>query len=191
VIVYLRRELTRKEELHLKRLTQSTVLKDVRSAARLADDAAMFLHRPVATLPAQIGNDVEKLHEPGTVLQGKRILIVDDDIRNIFSMTSILEPFGVHILSAETGRNAIGILQDIPEVDAVLMDIMMPDMDGYDTMRAIRKLTRFRALPIIALTARAMKGDREKCIQAGASDYISKPVDTQQLLALLRVWLCR
>jgi len=106
-------------------------------------------------------------------------------------MTSILEPFGVHILSAETGRAAIGILQNIPDVDAVLMDIMMPDMDGYDTMRAIRKLAKFRALPIVALTAKAMKGDREKCIQAGASDYISKPVDTQQLLALLRVWLYR
>ncbi|HUB25917.1 MAG TPA: HAMP domain-containing protein, partial [Tepidisphaeraceae bacterium] len=191
LIVYLRRELSRKEELHLKRLTQSTVLKDVRSPTRLADEAAIFLHRPLTSLPAPIASEVEKLHEPGTVLQGKRILIVDDDIRNIFSMTSILEPFGVHILSAETGRNAIGILQSIPDVDCVLMDIMMPDMDGYDTMRAIRKLSRFRALPIIALTARAMKGDREKCIQAGASDYISKPVDTQQLLALLRVWLCR
>jgi signal transduction histidine kinase/CheY-like chemotaxis protein/HAMP domain-containing protein len=191
MIVQVRRELSKKDELHLKRLVQTTVLKDVRSAPRLADEAALFLHRQLRTLPAAVCSDIEKLHEPGTVLQGKKILVVDDDIRNIFAMTSILEPFGVHILSAETGRAAIGILQNIPDVDAVLMDIMMPDMDGYDTMRAIRKLAKFRALPIIALTAKAMKGDREKCIQAGASDYISKPVDTQQLLALLRVWLYR
>ncbi len=119
------------------------------------------------------------------------ILIVDDDIRNIFAMTSLLEPHKMNILSAETGRGAIEILQDNGDIDVVLMDIMMPDMDGYDTMRAIRKLAKFRSLPIIALTAKAMKGDREKCIEAGASDYIAKPVDTEQLLALLRVWLYR
>jgi CheY-like chemotaxis protein len=119
------------------------------------------------------------------------VLVVDDDIRNIFAMTSILEPYNMHVMSAETGRAAIEILQNTPEIDAVLMDIMMPDMDGYDTMRAIRKLAKFRSLPIIALTAKAMKGDREKCIEAGASDYISKPVDTEQLLALLKVWLYR
>jgi CheY-like chemotaxis protein len=106
-------------------------------------------------------------------------------------MSSILEPFQVQVISAETGRTAIDLLQKTPDIDAVLMDIMMPDMDGYDTMRAVRKLTKFRALPIIALTAKAMKGDREKCIEAGASDYISKPVDTQQLLGLLRLWLYR
>jgi hypothetical protein len=116
---------------------------------------------------------------------------VDDDIRNIFAMTSLLEPHKMNILSAETGRGAIELLQQTSDVDVVLMDIMMPDMDGYDTMRAIRKLAKFRSLPIIALTAKAMKGDREKCIEAGASDYISKPVDTEQLLALLRVWLYR
>jgi CheY-like chemotaxis protein len=125
------------------------------------------------------------------VLTGKKVLIVDDDIRNIFAMTSILEPHQMQILSAETGKSAIESLQDDPGIDIVLMDIMMPDMDGYDTMRAIRKLGKFRSLPIIALTAKAMKGDREKCIEAGASDYISKPVDTEQLLAMLRVWLYR
>ena len=112
-------------------------------------------------------------------------------IRNIFAMTSLLEPYKMKIVSAENGREAIELLQNTPELDVLLMDIMMPDMDGYDTMRAIRKLAKFRALPIIALTAKAMKGDREKCIEAGASDYISKPVDTEQLLALLRVWLHR
>jgi len=124
-------------------------------------------------------------------LAGKKVLVVDDDIRNIFAMTSILEPFNVHVVSAETGRGAIDLLQGDNEIDLVLMDIMMPQMDGFDTMRAIRKLAKFRSLPIIALTAKAMKGDREKCIEAGASDYISKPVDTNQLLAMLRVWLYR
>ena len=119
------------------------------------------------------------------------ILIVDDDIRNIFAMTSILEPFQMEIFSAETGRGAIEELQKHLDIDVVLMDIMMPDMDGYDTMRAIRKLGKFRSLPIIALTAKAMKGDREKCIEAGASDYISKPVDTEQVLSMLRLWLYR
>jgi CheY-like chemotaxis protein len=134
---------------------------------------------------------LDSLHETGTVLAAKKVLIVDDDIRNIFAMTSILEPHQMQILSAETGKSALEILQATPDMDVVLMDIMMPDMDGYDTMRAIRKLAKFRALPIIALTAKAMKGDREKCIEAGASDYIAKPVDTEQLLSMLRVWLYR
>jgi HAMP domain-containing protein/signal transduction histidine kinase/CheY-like chemotaxis protein len=191
MIVYSRGELSKKEELHLKRLTQTTVLKDVRSLERLADDASLFLHRPLSGLSENVRKEIEKLHEPGTVLKEKKVLVVDDDIRNIFAMTSILEPYGMHVVSAETGRAAIEILQTMPDIDSVLMDIMMPDMDGYDTMRAIRKLSKFRSLPIIALTAKAMKGDREKCIEAGASDYISKPVDTEQLLALLRVWLYR
>jgi CheY-like chemotaxis protein len=131
------------------------------------------------------------LHRAEVVLAGRKVLVVDDDIRNIFAMTTILEPFQMNVLSAETGREAIDALQNTPDVDVVLMDIMMPDMDGYDTMRAIRRSAKFRALPIIALTAKAMKGDREKCIEAGASDYISKPVDSQQLLGLLRLWLHR
>jgi len=119
------------------------------------------------------------------------VLIVDDDIRNIFAMTSILEPHQMKASSAENGRDAIETLKATPDIDIVLMDIMMPDMDGYETMRTIRRLSRFRSLPIIALTAKAMKGDREKCIEAGASDYISKPVDTEQLLSVLRSWLYR
>jgi hypothetical protein len=191
MIVYSRASLSKKDELHLKRLTQTTVLKDVRSIPRLADEAALFLHRAIDTLPQQLREEIERLHEPGTVLANKKVLVVDDDIRNIFAMTSILEPYNMQVVSAETGRAAIEILQNDLEIDAVLMDIMMPDMDGYDTMRAIRKLSKFRSLPIVALTAKAMKGDREKCIEAGASDYISKPVDTEQLLAMLRVWLYR
>ena len=116
------------------------------------------------------------------MLAGKKVLVVDDDIRNIFAMTSILEPHQMQIVSAETGKWRIEMLQDTPDIDVVLMDIMMPDMDGYDTMRAIRKLAKFRSLPIIALTAKAMKGDREKCIEAGASDYIAKPVDTRTVV---------
>jgi CheY-like chemotaxis protein len=191
MIVYTSRDLTKKEELHLKRLSQTMVLKDVRSPERLLDEVALFLHRPVSVLPENKRQMIEQLHQAGAVLDGKKVLIVDDDIRNIFAMTSLLEPHRMSILSAETGRGAIEILQNQPDVDVVLMDIMMPDMDGYDTMRAIRRLAKFRSLPIIALTAKAMKGDREKCIEAGASDYISKPVDTEQLLAMLRVWLYR
>jgi CheY-like chemotaxis protein len=191
LIVYSQRELTKKEEIHLKRLTQTSVLKDVRSHERLVDEAALFLHRRVENLSQEKRDLLQQLHRTDTVLTGKKVLIVDDDIRNIFAMTSLLEPHQMQIFRAEAGKSAIELLQENPEIDVVLMDIMMPDMDGYDTMKAIRKLAKFRSLPIIALTAKAMKGDREKCIEAGASDYISKPVDTEQLLAMLRIWLYR
>jgi HAMP domain-containing protein/signal transduction histidine kinase/CheY-like chemotaxis protein len=191
MIVYSERELSKKEELHMKRLVQTMPLKDVRSPHRLLDESSLFLHRPLAKMPEDKRQMIESLHKAESVLAGKKVLVVDDDIRNIFAMTSVLEPFHMEIFSAETGRGAIDMLQSTPEIDVVLMDIMMPDMDGYDTMRTIRKLARFRSLPIIALTAKAMKGDREKCIDAGASDYVSKPVDTDQLLGLLRVWLYR
>ena len=191
LVIYSTRELSKKEEIHMKRLTQTSVLKDVRSPERLVDEVSLFLHRRVDSLSQEKRAMLQQLHRADTVLTGKKVLIVDDDIRNIFAMTSILEPHQMQLLSAETGKAAIESLQNDPEIDIVLMDIMMPDMDGYDTMRAIRKLGKFRSLPIIALTAKAMKGDREKCIEAGASDYISKPVDTEQLLALLRVWLYR
>jgi CheY-like chemotaxis protein len=125
------------------------------------------------------------------VLAGKKVLIVDDDIRNIFAVTSVLERHQMVIASAETGRSAIEMLQNDPEIDIVLMDIMMPEMDGHDTMRAIRKLPQFKNLPIVAVTAKAMKGDREKCIESGAWDYLSKPIDSEQMLRVLRAWLCR
>ena len=192
VIVYnTSRQLSKREETHLKRLAQTMPLKDVRSTERLLDEASLYLHRPIVSMNDERRRKIENLHRAESVLTGKKVLIVDDDIRNIFAMTSILEPYQMHIVSAETGKGAIETLQETPDIDCVLMDIMMPDMDGYDTMRAIRKLGKFRSLPIIALTAKAMKGDREKCIEAGASDYIAKPVDTQQLLSLLRVWLYR
>ncbi|HEX8521656.1 MAG TPA: HAMP domain-containing protein [Tepidisphaeraceae bacterium] len=191
MILYSNRTLSKKEEVHLKRLTQTMPLKDVRSPERLLDETCLFLHRRAEQLTDAKRQLIDGLHSAAAVLAGKKVLIVDDDIRNIFAMTSILEPFQMKLVSAETGRSAIEILQNNPDIDVVLMDIMMPDMDGYDTMRAIRKLGKFRSLPIIALTAKAMKGDREKCIEAGASDYIAKPVDTEQLLSLLRIWLYR
>jgi CheY-like chemotaxis protein len=135
---------------------------------------------------------LERLHSADAVFHGKRVLIVDDDVRNIFSLTSVLEGHGMEVAFAENGRDALTWLgQQAEAPDIILMDVMMPEMDGYETTRAIRERPEWRAVPIIALTAKAMKGDREKCIAAGASDYITKPVDTEQLLSLMRVWLYR
>jgi hypothetical protein len=134
---------------------------------------------------------IEKLYQSETALAGKLVLVVDDDVRNIFALTTLLERYNVKVLSAENGKAAIEMLEKHPDIHAVLMDVMMPEMDGYEATRAIRKMPRFQSIPIIALTAKAMKGDREKCLEAGASDYIAKPVNTEQLLSLLRVWLYR
>jgi hypothetical protein len=131
---------------------------------------------------------LEHVRETDSALVGKTVLVVDDDVRNIFALTSLLEEHNLNVLHAENGQKGIELLTGRPDIDLVLMDIMMPEMDGYETMRAIRKIPRFRQLPIIALTAKAMKGDRAKCIEAGASDYITKPVDLEQLFAVLRVW---
>jgi CheY-like chemotaxis protein len=147
------------------------------------------LHRVEANLPPAKRQILQQLHQIDPVLSDKKVLIVDDDVRNIFALTSALERHQMQVLYAENGKDGIEMLQNTPQVDVVLMDVMMPEMDGYETMQAIRKLRKFKSLPIIALTAKAMKGDREKCIEAGASDYIAKPVDTEQLLSLLRVWL--
>jgi HAMP domain-containing protein/signal transduction histidine kinase/CheY-like chemotaxis protein len=191
IIINITSDLSKKDEARLKRFGQTMNLKEVRSPERLLDETTLFLHSEIGRLPEARRAMIQKLHQTETVLKGKSILIVDDDIRNIFAMTSLLERYDMRIFSAETGKTALDQLQANPDVDAVLMDIMMPDMDGYDTMRAIRKFARFRALPVIALTAKAMKGDREKCIDAGASDYIAKPVDSAELLSMLRLWLYR
>jgi len=151
----------------------------------------LFLHCEVTKLPEFKRQILQRLHEKDTALTARKVLIVDDDIRNIFAVTSLLERYQMQILSAENGKTALELLRANPDIDVVLMDIMMPEMDGYDTMRAIRKLAKFRTLPIIALTSRAMNGDREKCIDAGASDYIAKPVNSVELLSRLRRWLYR
>ena len=167
------------------------MLKDVQSPERLFDETALFLHRVVADLPETKRKLLERLHGSNAVLRGRRVLVVDDDARNIFALTSVLENHDMEVLTATNGRQAIDLINETPDLSVVLMDIMMPEMDGYETTRTIRQIPALKSLPIIALTAKAMKGDREKCLQAGASDYIAKPVNTDQLLSLLRVWLYR
>jgi CheY-like chemotaxis protein len=191
IIVYTGKDLSQEEEAKLNRIAQTTIVKDVRSPERLFDQTALWLHRDAAKLPQAKREMLQRLHDPDAILSGRKVLIVDDDIRNIFAMTSMLERYKMDVIAAETGKAAIDSLQGDPQIELVLMDIMLPEMDGYDTMRAIRSMFGFEQLPIIALTAKAMKGDREKCIDAGASDYISKPVDTDRLLTLLRNWLYR
>ncbi|MES1979164.1 MAG: HAMP domain-containing protein [Pseudomonadota bacterium] len=191
VVVFTGKDLSRDEQARLQSMAKSIVLKDVQSPERLLDETALFLHRVVTALPPQKQAMLDKLHNSAEVLRGRKVLIVDDDARNIFALTSVLENHEVDVLSATNGRQAIEIIQNSPDVVMVLMDIMMPEMDGYETMREIRKDPKFRTLPILALTAKAMKGDREKCLDAGASDYIAKPVNTDQLLSLMRVWLFR
>src|SRR5205085_2571668 len=161
------------------------------SIVELLDDPALFLHRVVTDLPPAKQQMLERLHGGKEALRNRKVLVVDDDARNIFALTSLLENHEMEVMSATNGRQAIDLIQRTPDIDMVLMDIMMPDMDGYETMREIRSEPRLRTLPILALTAKAMKGDREKCLEAGASDYIAKPVNTDQLLSLLRVWLYR
>jgi CheY-like chemotaxis protein len=191
IVVFTGKELTSQEEARLRSMAKSIVLKDVQSPERLFDETSLFLHRVIANLPEDKQRMIEKLHRSTEALRGRRVLVVDDDARNIFALTTILENHEMEVLSATNGRQAIEILQTTADVSVVLMDIMMPEMDGYETMREIRKSPSFRTLPILALTAKAMKGDREKCLEAGASDYIAKPVNTDQLLSLLRVWLHR
>jgi CheY-like chemotaxis protein len=174
-----------------KRLAESFTIRRVHSAERLLDQTTFFLHRNLAKLPDAKRRLLENLHSSNQVLPGKKVLVVDDDMRNIFALSTVLEEHDMVVVSADNGRDAIKILQSQPNIDIVLMDIMMPEMDGIDTMREIRKVPELKTLPIIAVTAKAMKGDREKCIEAGAWDYLSKPVDTEQMLAVLRAWLHR
>jgi CheY-like chemotaxis protein len=191
VVVFTGRELDEDESALLKRMAKSVVIKGVQSPERLLDETALFLHRVIADLPASKQRMLESRHDTDVVLAGKRMLVVDDDVRNIFALSSVLERHGMQVVTANTGQEAIDLLQETPDVALVLMDIMMPVMDGYETTRAIRSDPRFRTLPIVALTAKAMKGDREKCLEAGASDYLAKPVNTDQLLSVLRQWLHR
>jgi CheY-like chemotaxis protein/signal transduction histidine kinase/HAMP domain-containing protein len=189
IVVCTGKELTEEDETQLVRMAESVVLKNVQSPERLLDETSLFLHLVAAELPRHKQQMLQRLRQSDEALRGRKVLVVDDDVRNIFALTSLLERHGVRVASAETGAEAISRLAQNQDIDAVLMDIMMPGMDGYETMRRIRRNPRHRLMPILALTAKAMKGDREKCLEAGASDYIAKPVNAEELLALLRLWL--
>jgi CheY-like chemotaxis protein len=191
IVIFTGKDLSRDEESQLKAVAKSIVLKDVQSPERLLDETALFLHRIVTDLPPEKQRMLERLNSSDEDLVGRTALLVDDDARNIFALSSVLERRGMHVLTATTGSEAIALIESTPNLAIVLMDIMMPEMDGYQTMEAIRDNPAFRRLPIIALTAKAMKGDREKCLEAGASDYLAKPVNTEQLLSALRMWLHR
>jgi HAMP domain-containing protein/CheY-like chemotaxis protein/signal transduction histidine kinase len=191
VVVFTGRELSPEEDARLHTLARSVVVKDVESPERLLDETALFLHRVITDLPAEKQRMLDRLHRSDDALVGRKVLVVDDDVRNIFALSSVLERRGMSVLTAGTGREAISTIESTPDLAIVLMDIMMPEMDGYETMQVIRQNASLRRLPIIALTAKAMKGDREKCLEAGASEYLAKPVNTEQLLSALRTWLHR
>ena len=191
IVVFTGKELTPEEDARLHSIARSIVVKGVESPERLLDETALFLHRVVANLPEEKQQMIERLHRSDDDLVGKPVLVVDDDVRNIFALSSVLERRGMKVVSATTGHEAMALLDSTPDVSIVLMDIMMPEMDGYQTIKYIRQNPKHRRLPIIALTAKAMKGDREKCLEAGASEYLAKPVNTEQLLSALRMWLHR
>jgi CheY-like chemotaxis protein/CHASE3 domain sensor protein/GAF domain-containing protein len=190
IIIYTGKDLDSKQELELKKYAESIIIKNVKSQDRLYDETALFLHRVEANLPEERRNMLKELHHTETNFQGKKILLVEDDIRNVFAISNVLEGHQLKISFAENGREAVEMLEQ-QEFDLILMDIMMPEMDGYEAMKKIRSNPKFAKLPIIALTAKAMKEDREKCIAAGASDYISKPINMDRLFSLLKVWLYR
>jgi CheY-like chemotaxis protein len=183
--------LTPEEQMDLRRVSRSSIVRAAQSMSRLLDESVLLMHRDEAQLRLQQRRLLEQLRQTDPTLVGKTVLVVDDDVRNIFALTSLLEDHKLNVTHAENGRAGIELLKRTPNIDLVLMDIMMPEMDGYETMKAIREVPQFRSLPIIALTAKAMKGDRNKCLEAGASDYITKPVDLEQLFSVLRVWISR
>jgi HAMP domain-containing protein/CheY-like chemotaxis protein/signal transduction histidine kinase len=191
VVVFTGRELSAEEDAELHTMARSIVVKGVESPERLLDETSLFLHRVITELPVEKQRMLEKLNSSDDDLVGKTALLVDDDARNIFALSSVLERRGMKVLTATTGHEAIALVESTPNIAIVLMDIMMPQMDGYQTMGVIRQNPLLGRLPIIALTAKAMKGDREKCLEAGASDYLAKPVNTEQLLLAIRMWLHR
>jgi len=191
VVVFTGRELSPDEDLKLHSMARSIVVKGVESPERLLDETALFLHRVVTDLPPEKQRLLERLHSSDEDLIGRTVLLVDDDARNIFALSSVLERRGMKVLSATTGNEAIALIESTPDLAIVLMDIMMPEMDGYRTIAKVRENPAYRRLPIVALTAKAMMGDREKCLEAGATDYLAKPVNIDQLLSALRTWLHR
>ncbi len=191
IVIYTAADITPDKEEALRKYTDSIVIKDVRSEERLLDEVSLFLHRVVSEMPEQKKQIITNLYDTDAFLRGRKVLIVDDDMRAVFAVSRLLNERGIETLKAENGKKALAHLKKDPEVDLVLMDIMMPELDGYETMRRIRRQSKFRGLPIIALTAKAMKEDRDRCIEAGANDYLPKPVDPDRLISILRVWLYR
>jgi len=189
IIVYTGKELTKEENNELQKYAESIIIKGVKSEERLLDETALFLHRTIGNMPKSKQQIISKLYDKEAVFQSKTILLVDDDMRNLFALSKILQERGMEIIKAENGKSALDMLDIHPEIDLVLMDIMMPEMDGYEAMKHIRLQKKFENLPVIALTAKAMKDDKQKCIDAGANDYITKPIDVERLLSLMRVWL--
>jgi len=191
IIVYTGRDLSKEETARLNKLANTVVLKTADSRERLLDETTLFLHRVESRLPKDKQDIIRRLHRTDEVLKNKKVLVVDDDMRNIYSLTNVLEEEGMKCVTAGDGAGALKIFRETPDIDIVLMDVMMPGMDGYEATREMRKLPKGGRIPVIALTAKAMKGDREKCLEAGMSDYIAKPVNIEQLLSLMRVWLYR
>jgi len=191
VIIYTGKELTQEENAELKKHTDSIIIKGVKSEERLLDETALFLHRVVDNLPKDKQQIISSLHDKDAIFRGKKVLIVDDDMRNLFALSKVLDDKGMIVIEAENGKVALEKLEKESDIDIVLMDIMMPIMDGYETMRQVRLKKEFKNLPIIALTAKAMKDDHERCIKAGANDYLTKPLDIDKLVSLMNVWLYR
>lgn len=191
IIVYTGKELTKEENNLLHKYAESIIIKGIKSEERLLDETALFLHRTISNLPKSKQIMINSLHDKDTIFQSKKILLVDDDMRNIFALSKILQERGIEVIKSENGKNALEMLATHPNIDLVLMDIMMPEMDGYEAMKRIRSQMKFKKLPIIALTAKTMKDDKQKCIDAGANDYITKPIDIERLLSLMRVWLSK
>jgi CheY-like chemotaxis protein len=180
---------SRGEKEELKRLGQAALIKSVSAIDAVFEEATLYLHKAVSELPRKKKQLVEQLQKLSPELAGRTVLIVDDDQRNTFALASALQTHGMNVLAAASGRKAIEMLRSEPGIDIVFMDVMMPDLDGYDTVRLVRAMERFKDLPVIAITAHAMKGDREKCLEAGASDYLAKPVNVDQLVSMVRAWL--
>jgi CheY-like chemotaxis protein len=191
VVVYTAGELGRRDESRLRKVAKSVVIKDVRSPERLFEEVTHLLHRVEADLPPEKREMLREARTSDPTLAGRRVLVVDDDIRNVFAITAVLERQGMEVVTAENGAEALAALESRTDIEIALVDVMMPEMDGYETMTRIRALSNYQKLPMIALTAKAMRGDRERCLEAGASEYIAKPVDNEQLLSMLRVLLYR
>jgi CheY-like chemotaxis protein len=191
IIIFGTRRLTASQAADLRRLARATAVRYAPSLERLLDESVLVLHRPEHLLTDRQKQHIGNVRQNDPMLAGRKVLVIDDDVRNIFALTSVLEQREMTVLHAENGRSGISVLESNPDIDLVLMDIMMPEMDGYETTRTIRSEPKFESLPIVALTAKAMKGDREKCLQAGATDYVTKPVDLDQLFSVMRVSLSR